>query len=69
MRQQHPSHQAPRQHSRPTAEIYCRRDNRVYPSCPYVQAGSACPCLHQLETADALFEPTPPEGTSETTRG
>jgi hypothetical protein len=23
-----------------------------------VAAGQVCPCLHELETADALFEPT-----------
>ena len=50
--------QAPRTYSRQPAEIYCRRDNRVYAVCPRVAAGSVCPCLHEVETADALFEPT-----------
>jgi hypothetical protein len=54
----HPGAQAPRTHARQAAEVYCRRDNRVYPTCPYVQAGSACPCLQEVETADALFDPS-----------
>lgn len=65
----HPSTQTPRTHARHTAEIYCRRDNRVYPSCPYVRAGSPCPCLHEVETADSLFEPTSTNGDREPTDG
>ena len=42
-------------------EVYCRRDNRVYAHCPHAQRGHACPCLHGLETADSLFEPTAPD--------
>jgi hypothetical protein len=38
------------------AEVYCRRDNRVYAVCPHVAAGSRCRCLYEVETADALFE-------------
>ena len=49
----------PRTHSRHPSEIYCRRDNRVYTVCPHVAAGAPCPCLHEVETADALFEPMP----------
>lgn len=49
---------APRTLSRHPSEIYCRRDNRVYAVCPRVAAGETCPCLHEVETADALFEPT-----------
>jgi len=52
---------APRTQRQHPTEIYCRRDNRVYPVCPYVAAGEACPCLHEVETADALFEPTATE--------
>jgi hypothetical protein len=63
------THQAPRTHARTSAEVYCRRDNRVYPTCPYVQEGESCPCLHEVETADALFEPTSMEPGPETTRG
>ena len=55
-RQQHSP--TPRTLSRHPSEIYCRRDNRVYPVCPRVAAGQVCPCLHELETADALSEPT-----------
>ena len=51
----------PRTLSRHPSEIYCRRDNRVYAVCPYVAAGAPCPCLHEVETADALFEPMPAE--------
>jgi hypothetical protein len=65
----HPSPHAPRTHAGHSTEIYCRRDNRVYPVCPYVQAGATCPCLHEMETADALFEPTPTDGDADTTRG
>jgi hypothetical protein len=43
---------------RRAAEVYCRRDNRVYPYCPHAEAGQPCPCLQALETADSLFEPT-----------
>ena len=43
--------------ARRAPEVYCRRDNRVYPSCPHAETGGACPCLHALETADGLFEP------------
>jgi len=42
--------------ARRAAEVYCRRDNRVYPVCPHVAAGSRCRCLYEVETADALFE-------------
>ena len=42
--------------TRRAAEVYCRRDNRVYAVCPHVAAGSRCRCLSELETADALFE-------------
>ena len=66
---QHHSTPSPRTHARQAPEIYCRRDNRVYPSCPYVQAGSPCPCLHAVETADALFEPTSSDGDRDPTRG
>ncbi len=58
MRRQPHTH-APRTLSRRPTEIYCRRDNRVYSVCPHVAAGAPCPCLHELETADALFEPAP----------
>jgi len=51
-----PHPQAARPTSRRTAEVYCRRDNRVYAVCPHVAAGSRCRCLSELETADALFE-------------
>lgn len=68
MRRQQPP-QTPRNHGRHAGEVYCRRDNRVYPSCPYVQAGASCPCLHEVETADALFEPTSKDIDSDTTRG
>ena len=43
--------------ARRAPETYCRRDNRVYPSCPHATAEHPCPCLHELETADGLFEP------------
>jgi hypothetical protein len=39
-----------------STEIYCRRDNRVYDSCPYAAGGNACPCVQGMETADSLFE-------------
>jgi hypothetical protein len=68
MRRRNPA-DAPRNHTRNSAEVYCRRDNRVYAVCPYVQAGSFCPCLHDVETADALFEPTSSDVGPETTRG
>jgi len=45
--------------ARRAPEVYCRRDNRVYPFCPHAAEGAACPCLHALETADGLFEPQP----------
>ncbi len=51
----------PRTLSRHPSEIYCRRDNRVYTVCPHVAAGAPCPCLHEVETADALFDPMPLE--------
>jgi hypothetical protein len=38
-------------------EVYCRRENRMVASCPNAQRAEACPCLHGVETADALFEP------------
>jgi hypothetical protein len=38
-------------------EVYCRRENRIVASCPYARRAQACPCLHGVETADALFEP------------
>lgn len=47
---------APRNLARHVAEIYCRRDNRVYPTCPHADDAASCPCLMGLETADALFE-------------
>ena len=43
--------------ARRAPEVYCRRDNRVYPFCPRALEGESCPCLHALETADSLFEP------------
>jgi len=43
--------------ARRAPEIYCRRDNRIYDSCPNAASGQPCPCLHALETADGLFEP------------
>lgn len=51
--------------SRHPSEIYCRRDNRVYTVCPHVAAGAPCPCLHDVETADSLFEPMPVDDESE----
>jgi hypothetical protein len=45
-----------RRASRPSSEIYCRRDNRIYDACPYSASGNACPCVQGMETADALFE-------------
>jgi hypothetical protein len=47
----------PKVGARQAPEVYCRRDNRVYPSCPHAGGGLACPCLHGVETADGLFEP------------
>lgn len=43
--------------ARMTSEVYCRRENRMVASCPQAQRAEACPCLHGVETADALFEP------------
>ena len=43
--------------ARLTPEVYCRRENRMVASCPHAQRAQACPCLHGVETADALFEP------------
>ena len=43
--------------ARMAPEVYCRRDNRVVCTCPHAKRAQACPCLHGLETADALFEP------------
>ncbi|HYJ33908.1 MAG TPA: hypothetical protein VE326_11875 [Candidatus Binatia bacterium] len=43
--------------ARLTPEVYCRRENRMVASCPEAQRAEACPCLHGVETADALFEP------------
>jgi hypothetical protein len=42
--------------ARLSAEVYCRRENRVVAACPNAKRGHACPCLHGVETADALFE-------------
>ena len=47
---------AARTNARRAAEVYCRRDNRMYAVCPHVSAGSGCRCLSEVETADALFE-------------
>ena len=46
-----------RTQSKRATEVYCRRDNRVYSSCPHSDTAALCPCLHAVETADALFEP------------
>jgi len=43
--------------ARLASEVYCRRENRVVATCPKAKQGKACPCLHGVETADALFEP------------
>ena len=43
--------------ARLSAEVYCRRENRMVASCPNAKRAEACPCLHGVETADALFEP------------
>lgn len=51
-----PPSPAARTHARRVTEVYCRRDNRVYPVCPHVKRGSKCRCLSEVETADALFE-------------
>jgi len=40
-----------------SGEVYCRRENRVISSCPDATRAETCPCLHGVETADALFEP------------
>lgn len=42
--------------ARHATEVYCRRDNRVYPVCPHADDPASCPCLAGLETADSLFE-------------
>jgi hypothetical protein len=47
--------------ARRASELYCRRDNRVYESCPYGTSDRPCPCLYELETADSLFEPSAAE--------
>ena len=57
-----PHSTATRTHPRRETEVYCRRDNRVYAVCPHVAAGSHCRCLYEVETADALFEESPPPG-------
>ena len=54
---QHRSSPVPRFLTQRIAEVYCRRDNRVYPHCPHAETGQLCPCLHGVETADSLFEP------------
>ena len=38
-------------------EVYCRRENRVVATCPNAQRAEGCPCMHGVETADALYEP------------
>jgi hypothetical protein len=43
--------------ARRAPETYCRRDNRIYESCPHAASCPTCPCLHEVETADSLFEP------------
>jgi len=52
---------APRFLARLTPEVYCRRENRVIASCPNARRGETCPCMHGVETADALFEPNTTE--------
>lgn len=42
--------------ARLSPEVYCRRENRMVASCPGARRAEACPCLHGVETADALFE-------------
>ena len=51
--------------ARRAPEVYCRRDNRVYPFCPQAREGESCPCLQALETADGLFEPNSTEEDSQ----
>ena len=41
-------------------EVYCRRDNRMVSSCPNASRAQACRCMHEVETADSLFEATAP---------
>ncbi|HEX7077822.1 MAG TPA: hypothetical protein VF363_05335 [Candidatus Eisenbacteria bacterium] len=55
---------APRTLARHAPEVYCRRDNRVYESCPHADDPAACPCLMGVETADSLFDPKSDEGKS-----
>jgi hypothetical protein len=43
--------------ARMAPEVYCRRENRMVASCPHARRVESCPCLHGVETADALFEP------------
>lgn len=43
--------------ARMSHEVYCRRENRMVASCPEAKNAQSCPCLHGVETADALFEP------------
>ena len=43
--------------ARLTPEVYCRRENRMVATCPQASHAESCPCLHGVETADALFEP------------
>lgn len=52
--------------ARRAPEVYCRRDNRVYPVCPHANRGESCHCLQDLETADSLFEPKSSEPDSDT---
>ena len=61
-----PTSPAPWFLARRSSETYCRRDTRVYESCPHASSGGTCPCLHQVETADSLFEPS---GTDEESHG
>jgi len=61
-----PSSPAPWFLARRASETYCRRDNRIYESCPHAASCSKCPCLHDVETADSLFEPS---GTEEDSQG
>lgn len=49
--------------ARHAPEVYCRRDNRVYDSCPNTNGFGVCPCLHGVETADGQVEQDPPEDT------
>ena len=52
---------APRLLTRIATEVYCRRENRVVATCPNAERAAGCPCLHGVETADALFEPSTSE--------